>query len=149
MSDEKTTLFTTTFGCLTDVMAQSTQTRSMQQSRGGGGGGAVCLAWGPDPPGKSQKYRYCKQYWYGSHKNHKATKPAFDVGQSPACQRNAISLSFSWWADDGPLSGILPTSSTKKICCQRRTLSDKTFWFHKLGLLYSILCVLMTLKCVD
>ena len=32
----------------------------------------------------------------------KATKPAFNVVPSSACQRNAISMGFRWRADDGP-----------------------------------------------
>ena len=35
-------------------------------------------------------------------KNHKATKPAFDVGPSSASQRKAIEMVFRWRADDGP-----------------------------------------------
>ena len=35
---------------------------------------------------KSQKYRVSSQYWSGSLKNHKATKPAFNVGPSSARQ---------------------------------------------------------------
>ena len=34
----------------------------------------------PPPPEKSQKYRVSLQYWSGSPKNHKATKPAFNGG---------------------------------------------------------------------
>ena len=36
-------------------------------------------------------------------KNHKATKPAFNVGPSSARQQNAIEMVFCWRADDGPL----------------------------------------------
>ena len=42
--------------------------------RGGGG------TEGPDPPENSQKNRVSKQYWSRSPDNHKATKPAFNVG---------------------------------------------------------------------
>ena len=35
--------------------------------------------------------------------NHKATKPAFNVGPSSARQRNAIKMAFRWRVDDGPL----------------------------------------------
>ena len=35
-----------------------------------------------NPPEKSQKYRVSYQYWSGSPENHKATKPAFNVGPS-------------------------------------------------------------------
>ena len=35
-------------------------------------------------------------------KNHKATKPAFNVGPSSARLRNAKCV--SWWVDNGPLT---------------------------------------------
>ena len=59
------------------------------------------------PPEKSQKYRVPLQYWSG---NHKATKPAFNVGPSSACQRNAISMVFRWHANDGPLIVVFGSS---------------------------------------
>ena len=37
----------------------------------------------PPPPLKITKYRVSLQYWSRSPKSHKATKPAFNVGQSP------------------------------------------------------------------
>ena len=40
-------------------------------------------------------------------KNHKATKPEFNVGLSSACQRNAIEMAFRWRADDGPVLVLL------------------------------------------
>ena len=43
-------------------------------------------------------------------KNHKATKPAFNVGPSSARQRNAISMAFRWWADDGPFIAVFGSS---------------------------------------
>ena len=36
-------------------------------------------------------------------KNHKATKPAFNVGLSSARQRNAIKMTFRWRVNYGPL----------------------------------------------
>ena len=36
-------------------------------------------------------------------KNHKATKPTFNVGPLSADQRIAISMAFRWQADYGPL----------------------------------------------
>ena len=39
-------------------------------------------------------------------KNHKATKPAINVGPSPVCQRNAIQMAFSWRADDYSLKVV-------------------------------------------
>ena len=61
--------------------------------------------------------------------NHKKTgKPAFNVGQSLARQRNAISMAFCWRADDGPLLVIFgPPSSNKS---QSRTPSEKTCWIR-------------------
>ena len=57
---------------------------------------------GPDPPPeKSQKYKGSLLYLSGSLANHKATKPAFNVGPSLARQRNAIKC--RWRADDDPL----------------------------------------------
>ena len=47
---------------------------------------------GSRPPEKSQKYRVSLQYWFGSPKNDKATKPAFNVGPPSARQRNAIEM---------------------------------------------------------
>ena len=47
-------------------------------------------------------------------KNHKATKPAFNVGPSSARQRNATSMAFPWLANDGPLIVVfesLPSSA--------------------------------------
>ena len=53
------------------------------------GGGAT---GGPDPPPeKSQKYRISCNAGPDPLKNHKATKPAFNVVPSSARQRNAIS----------------------------------------------------------
>ena len=53
----------------------------MSGSRGGGGGGDR----GPDPPGKSQKYRVLSNTGLDLLENHKATKPAFHDGPSMAC----------------------------------------------------------------
>ena len=36
-------------------------------------------------------------------KNHKATKPAFNVGPSSVRQRNGISMALRWWVDNSPL----------------------------------------------
>ena len=56
---------------------------------GGGGGGAR----DPDPP-PLKDHKNIGQYWSGSPENHKATKPAFNVGTSSARQQNAILKSF-------------------------------------------------------
>ena len=55
---------------------------SMCGSRGGIGG--------PEPPEKSQKYRVSCNTGPDLLENHKTTKPAFNVGSSSGCQRNAI-----------------------------------------------------------
>ena len=58
----------------------------MHGSRGGGGDSGS----GPPPLAKSQKYRFLRNTGPDPLKNHKATKPAFNVWPSSACQRNAI-----------------------------------------------------------
>ena len=64
-------------------------------------------------------------------KIHKATKPAFNVGSSLACQRNAI----QWHFTSGPMMAHLVIfgssfpSSTKKSY-QIWTPSDKSFWIR-------------------
>ena len=70
-----------------------------------------------DLPEKSQKYRVSLQYWSGSPENHKATKPAFNVGPSSARQQNAISMAFCWRTDDGPFIAFLSSIplSLKKL----------------------------------
>ena len=49
-------------------------------------------------PAKSQKYRVSSNTGPDPLKNHKATKPAFNIGPSSARQYNA----FRWRAYDGP-----------------------------------------------
>ena len=67
--------------------------------------------FGPPPPLKNhKKYRVTLQYWSGSHENHKATKPAFNVEASPARKRNAISMAFRWRADGDPIKAIFGSS---------------------------------------
>ena len=64
-------------------------------------------------------------------KYHKATKPAFNVGQSSA-PASETPLKFRWQADDGPFIVVFGSSipsSTKKIH-QIWTPSDKTFWIR-------------------
>ena len=59
---------------------------------------------------KNHKNLVCRQYWSGSPKNHKATKPEFNVGPSSARQRNAIQMAFRWQADDGLLLVVFGSS---------------------------------------
>ena len=82
------------------------------------------------PPEKSLNYRVSLQYWSGSPENHKATKPAVNVGPSSTHQQNAIHMAFRWRADDGPLIVIFGSSlqSPTKKSCQSWTPSGKTFW---------------------
>ena len=50
-------------------------------------------------------------------KNHKATKPVFNVGKLSARQRNDIYMAFRWRVDDDPVLVVFGTtlpSSTKK-----------------------------------
>ena len=63
-------------------------------------------AGGSDPPGKSQKYSGFSNTGPDPLENHKATKPAFNVGPSSTRQRNAIKIAFHWRADDDPLNGV-------------------------------------------
>ena len=57
----------------------------MRKSRGGGGTG------GPTSPLENHKnIGFLSNYGPDPLKNHKATKPAFNVGLSSARQRNAI-----------------------------------------------------------
>ena len=75
-------------------------------------------------------------------KNHKATKPAFNVGPSSARQRNAILMALSLRADDCPLDPVSSTVTLKKKQKKKNekktknkhyqiwTPSDKTFWIH-------------------
>ena len=58
--------------------------------RGSRGGQGVPI---PPPPEKSQNIRFLSNTGPDTLKNHKATKPAFNVGPSSA---------FLWRADDGP-----------------------------------------------
>ena len=57
---------------------------------------------GPDPPEKSQNIGFLSNTGPDPLKNHKATKPEFNVGSS-ARQRNVIYMPFRWRADDGPI----------------------------------------------
>ena len=93
---------------------------------------------GLDPPPPPQKItknigflcNTCPDYL----KNHKATKPAFNVGPSSARQRNAISMAFRWRADDVPFKAEFgsspppPQLKKNQIWTPPPPPSDKTFW---------------------
>ena len=66
----------------------------------------------PPPPEKSQKYRVFLQYWSGSPENHKATKPAFNVGPSSARQRNAI---YRLWPANSCIWILPPLKNAVKV----------------------------------
>ena len=82
-----------------------------------GGGGRRSVP----PPEKSQKIGFLSNTDPDSLKDHKATKPEFNVGPSSARQRNAIKMAFRWRADDGPplvvfgSSLLSPTNKTLTI----------------------------------
>ena len=73
---------------------------------------------GPDPPPPPPKnHKSYRVFFFGNTgldplEHHKATKPAFNVGSSSACQRNTIHLpvshfiAFCWRAAYGPLLEI-------------------------------------------
>ena len=79
-------------------------TRDMRGSRGG--------TEGPDHPPleKSQNIGFLSNTGPDPLNNHKATKPAFNVGPS-LCHWNSVSLAGHW----PPLSGFWISSSIKKI----------------------------------
>ena len=81
----------------------------MSGSRGGATGG-------PDPPLKNHKnIGFLCNTCLDPLKNHKATKPAFNVGPSSACQGNAISRAICWRADDGPFLRYLDPISPHQL----------------------------------
>ena len=97
-------------GCL---YCQQYGSRHARIQRGGGRGS------GPPPPSeKSQNIRFLSNTGEDPLKNHKTTKPAFNVGPSLARQRNAIKIAIRWRAHNGPLivlfGSYLP-SSTKNV----------------------------------
>ena len=84
---------------------------------------------GPPPPPRVISKKKNKGFLSNTDpdpfKNHKATKPAFNVGPSSARQPNAIWMAFRWRADDGPLMvefGSFFSSNYKKTK-KKKTLS--------------------------
>ena len=81
---------------------------SMHGSRGQGGQGV-------GPPLKNYKNKeFLSNTGPDSQENHKATKPAFNVGPSSARQRKLHLMAFLWWADDVPLLGLVGSSVPHK-----------------------------------
>ena len=71
----------------------------MCESRGGTGG--------LDPLKKHKNIGFPSNTGPDLIKINTASKPAFNVGQSSACQQNAILMAFRWWAMMARFSGIL------------------------------------------
>ena len=123
-------------------MTSARNSRRARIQKGGGQG----VRTPPPPPKKKKKSQNYKvsnsNTGPDSLKNHKVTKPAFNVGPSSARhrnaissstrQRNAIKIAFRWLADDGPLivecGSSLPSSTKKSFLSW--TPSDKTFTIH-------------------
>ena len=91
------------------------------QIQGGGergGQGGVGVDRGPDPPLENYKaIGFLSNTGLDPLKNHKATRPAFNVGPSSACQPHAGRPATCWQADDGLLLVVfgssLPSSTNK------------------------------------
>ena len=77
----------TAYVTLTAITSYVTHHGRIQRGGGGGGGGGLGVQ---TPPEKSQNIEFRSNTGPDSLKNHKAFKPAFNVGPSSACQRNAI-----------------------------------------------------------
>ena len=86
----------------------------MGGSRGGGGGVRTPLK-------NHKNIGFLCNTGLDTLKNHKATKPALNVGPSSARQRNAISMEFRWSADDVQFIAVfgssIPLSTIKKRTC--------------------------------
>ena len=74
----------------------------------------------PPPPENHKNIGFLCKTGPDPLKNHKATKPAFNVEPSSDRQRNAISMAFRLRADDGPFKAIVVSSIP---------LSKKSFQF--------------------
>ena len=88
--------------------------------RGGGGRGF----WTPLKNHKN--IGFSSNTGLDSLKNHKATKPAFEM---LGHHRHASETQFKWCFAGGPMMAPLITSS-KTLCCQSWTPSDKIFWIR-------------------
>ena len=89
-------------------------TCAVPEGKGGGGSGS--------PPSENHTaIGFLSYTGLDPLKNHKVTKPAFNVGPSSACQRNSISVAFRSRADDGPLLVVFgsPLPSLTKQMCDR------------------------------
>ena len=67
-------------------------------------------ARGPDSPENYKKVKFLSNTCLDPLKNHKATKPAFNVGPSSGRRRNAIQMAFRWRDYDGHLLVLFGSS---------------------------------------
>ena len=67
---------------------------------------------------------FLRKYWTRFHKNHKATKPEFNVGPISARQRNAILMALSGILILSPLINQIKNEKNR----QSLTPSDQTIW---------------------
>ena len=104
----------------------------------------------PDPLYKSQKYRFLSNIGPDPFTNHKATKPAFNVGPLSARQRIAIEMAFRWQVDDGPLLVLFgsssPSKKEEKKRCQSWTPLAKFFWIRACTQISVFMCCLVVLS---
>ena len=99
-------------------MLASRMTFHMCGSRGGQG------LRTPPPPEKLQSIGFLSNTGPDPLKNHKVTKPAFNIGPSSARQRNAII------ADDGPTLVVFGSNHILKKRKKKLDPSEKTFWIR-------------------
>ena len=80
---------------------------------------------GPVPPENHKNIGFPSNIDPNPPKNHKATKPSFKGGPLSTRKRNAISMAFRLWADDGPLL-LAFRSSLHPIKKQKQKKPHKT-----------------------
>ena len=84
---------------------------------------------GPEPPSlKYHKKGFLSNTSLDPLKNHKAAKPAFNVGPSSARQRNA----FCWWANGGPHLVALDSFSSPLIMNKKQNQQQEVV-IHVVG----------------
>ena len=79
-------------------------------------------ARGPHPLEKSQNIGFHSNSGPDPLKNHKATKPAFNVGPSSGHQRNAIEVAFRWRAIMARLLWYLHPPSPHQLKKKRKNV---------------------------